>query len=146
MNRGDAAAGTWIIRGETGRGDAAAATQIIRGDAVTPRPRRGYSVETRRCRDRGADIPWRPARAAAATRIFRGDRRTPQVLSSTRLLAGPGDRPPVIAPMSWSPVHEVVAHVVSAETRVGVVERTFLQNALRLVPDDVRAHAHALGF
>ena len=40
------------------------------------------------------------------------------VFSSTRLLGGPGGRPHVLMPMSWSPGHEVVAHVVDAGTRV----------------------------
>ena len=42
------------------------------------------------------------------------------VFSSTLLLGGPGDRPHIIAPMSWSPGHEVTAHVVGAGTRVAV--------------------------
>ena len=42
------------------------------------------------------------------------------VFSSTRLLGGPGDRPHVVAPMSWSPGHEVAAHVVGAGTFVAV--------------------------
>ena len=49
----------------TGRGDAAAVTWIFRGDEPpppTPRPPRGYSVETNR--GDAADIPWRPARAS----------------------------------------------------------------------------------
>ena len=42
------------------------------------------------------------------------------VFSSTRLLGGPGDRPHVVAPMSWSPGHEVAAHVVGAGTFAAV--------------------------
>ena len=42
------------------------------------------------------------------------------VFSSTRLLGGPGDRPHVVAPMSWSPGHEVAAHVVGAGTVAAV--------------------------
>ena len=42
------------------------------------------------------------------------------VFSSTRLLGGPGDRPNVVAPMSWSPGHEVAAHVVGAGTFAAV--------------------------
>ena len=63
--RGDAAAATWIVRGdesqrrgysvETSRGDAAAATWIVRGD------------ESRR---RDVDSPWR--RVAATPRLRRG--------------------------------------------------------------------------
>ena len=80
---------------QTSRGDAAAATWIFRGDvtatrrgyprrrvAATPRPRRGHSVaaaatrtfrgdESRRRRACDVDIPWRRI-AAAATRTFRG--------------------------------------------------------------------------
>ena len=42
------------------------------------------------------------------------------VFSSTRLLGGAGDRPHVVAPMSWSPGHEVAAHVVGAGTFAAV--------------------------
>ena len=42
------------------------------------------------------------------------------IFSSTRLLSGPGDRPHVVAPMSWSPGHEVAAHVVGAGTFAAV--------------------------
>ena len=42
------------------------------------------------------------------------------VFSSTRLLGGPGDRPHVVAPMSWSPGHEVAAHVAGAGTFAAV--------------------------
>ena len=42
------------------------------------------------------------------------------VFSSTRLLGGPGDRPHVVAPMSWSPGHEVAAHIVGAGTFAAV--------------------------
>ena len=42
------------------------------------------------------------------------------VFSSTRLLGGPGDRPHVVAPMSWSPGHEIAAHVVGAGTFAAV--------------------------
>ena len=50
-------------------GDAAAATWMVRGDG-SRRPRRGYSAETSR-RGYDVDIPRRRV-AAAATRIFRG--------------------------------------------------------------------------
>ena len=48
------------------RGDAAAGTLLFRGDGATARPRRGYSVETRRD-------------GAAATWTFRRDRRAPRL-------------------------------------------------------------------
>ena len=65
-----------IYAAKTGRGDAAATTWIFRGDGVaaTPRPRRG----SRRRRGRDVDIPRRRSRgdAAAATSILRrGHRR-----------------------------------------------------------------------
>ena len=55
MNRGDAAADTWIFRGRV---------------AETPRPPRGYSMETSR-RGRDVNISWR--RSDAMARIARGE-------------------------------------------------------------------------
>ena len=50
------------------RGDAAAGTLLFRGDGATARPRRGYSVETGRRRGRDVDIPWRRAATARPRR------------------------------------------------------------------------------
>ena len=62
MGRGDAAAATWIFSGDESRRRRGRDVDIQRRRvAATPRPRRGYSVETSR------------GDAAAATWIFRGD-------------------------------------------------------------------------
>ena len=57
----------------THRGDAAAATWLVRGDESMPRPRRGYSAETS-CDDAAAaTAETSNSDAAAATWLVRGD-------------------------------------------------------------------------
>ena len=65
----------------TNRGDAAAATRIFRGVAATPRPRRGYSVETSRGgRDAGDSVETGARRRSPASS---GRRRSNKLCSQS---------------------------------------------------------------
>ena len=57
MNRGDAAAATWIFRGDESTPRLRRGYSVETSRGAPPRPRRGYCLETSRGCD--VDIPWR---------------------------------------------------------------------------------------